>query len=246
MADSIQNKKLQQSTYLRQIQQEKSAKKRELMAQQQQDLVSMRQFYANELKNVDNESAAAVDNIRQETKDMVQLYSDEKRMEKENERQQKLDAQVARQEEQKNSNSASESSVEQTSTYNRNAQKKPMLQNYETKETDDFYRVQNRGSRVTENQKQYIIEAYAPEHEKDNLRVSVQRNKAIVSGKRKFGDSVEEGNKKMSTHNFQTFREEFKFGRPVSHEGMTRERVGDFVRFTIPKLEALDSPDDKS
>jgi len=45
----------------------------------------------------------------------------------------------------------------------------------------------------------------------------------------------------MRTNNYQSFREEFKFDRPVSGEGMTRERIGDFIRFTIPKLEAVDS-----
>ena len=50
----------------------------------------------------------------------------------------------------------------------------------------------------------------------------------------------------MRTNNFQSFREEFKFDRPVSHEGMTRERIGDYVRFSIPKLEAIESPDEKS
>jgi len=49
-----------------------------------------------------------------------------------------------------------------------------------------------------------------------------------------------DGNKNMRTNNYQSFREEFKFDRPVSGEGMTRERIGDFVRFTIPKLEAVD------
>lgn len=125
--------------------------------------------------------------------------------------------------------------------YTRKAKPETITQNYETKETDRFYKVQDRGSRISDNGNIYVIEAYAPEHEQSNLRVSVQQNRAIISGQRKHADEVDEGNKKIRTNNFQTFREEFKFDRPVSNEGMTRERVGDFVRFTIPKLEAIDS-----
>jgi HSP20 family molecular chaperone IbpA len=242
MSDAIKQRKLEESTYLREIQQEKAAKKRELMAQQQEELTTMRKFYKDELNRVEYESADAVNHIKTETNEMTRDYAEQRR-------QQAIDLKIEQQEarnaqREEDSSYADESSAEQKSLYNRQGQRKPMIQNYETKETDDFYRVQNRGSRITEDQKQYVIEAYAPEHEKDNLRVSVQKNKAVVSGKRKFGDEVQEGNKKMRTNNFQTFREEFKFKRPVSHEGMTRERVGDYVKFTIPKLEAIDTPEE--
>lgn len=50
----------------------------------------------------------------------------------------------------------------------------------------------------------------------------------------------------MQTSNYQSFREEFKFAKPVIVDGMTRERVGDYVRFSIPKLEALKTPHDES
>ena len=158
--------------------------------------------------------------------------------------------QLARQDRQtaRGDQQASESSVEKKNVYSKSGrpQRTPVIQNYDTKETDDFYRVQNRGSRLSEGPGYYIIEAYAPEHEKDNLRVSIQRGKAIVSGQRKFSDEAKDGNKNMRTSNYQSFREEFKFDRPVSGEGMTRERIGDFVRFSIPKLEAIDDPTDQS
>ena len=92
----------------------------------------------------------------------------------------------------------------------------------------------------------YVIEAYAPEHEKDNLRVSIQRDKAVISGQRKFGGEAQDDVKNIKTNNYQSFREEFKFERPVSQEGMTRERVGDYIRFSIPKLEAIKEPGEKS
>lgn len=243
MGESIHNRKLQQTTYLRQLQEEKAAKKRELMAQQSKDLTDLRSYYSEENKKLDQTTADAVSHIRDETRDMVNQYADDRKQQQEQEKLYREDQKASQRD---SAGGTREASSEQDATYNRRGQKKPAIQNYETKETDDFYRVQNRGSRVTEDNSKYVIEAFAPEHEKDNLRVSVQRNKAIVSGKRKFGDTATEGNKKMSTNNFQTFREEFKFSRPVSEAGMTRERVGDYVRFTIPKLEAMDSSDDES
>lgn len=106
--------------------------------------------------------------------------------------------------------------------------------------------MQDRGSRVSDSGDAYVIEAYAPEHEKDNLRVSIQRDKAVISGQRKFADQAADESKIMRTNNYQSFREEFKFERPVSQEGMTRERIGDYIRFSIPKLESIKNPGDKS
>lgn len=240
MAESINKFKSQQNTYLREVQQEKAARKRDLAAQQQQDLVDLRQYYKDENRKLDEQSADAVNHIRTETKEVVQQFMDDRRQGKIQERLQQDEERQARLD-------ASRADVSAASVYDRQGKKKPLLQNHESDKTSDaFYKVQNRGSRFVEKKHNYIIEAYAPEHEKDNIQVSVHRDKAIVSGKRKFGDSVEEGDKKISTNNFQTFREEFKFNRPVSNDGMTRERHGDYVRFTIPKLESIDTPEDKS
>ncbi|OFZ30198.1 MAG: hypothetical protein A2622_10150 [Bdellovibrionales bacterium RIFCSPHIGHO2_01_FULL_40_29] len=213
MAESIQNRRAQQ-TQLRATQQEQAKRKRELAAQQKEDLQSMKQYYADKSREIDGESAAAVSHIRSSSREPAGVDGNPR--------------------------------LEKKSIYNRKAQTEPAVQNYETKETDKFYQVLDRGSRVSDNGNNYVIEAYAPEHEQNNLRVSIQKNKAVISGQRKHADEVDDGTKKMRTNNFQTFREEFKFDRPVSHEGMTRERVGDFVRFSIPKLEAIATPDDES
>ena len=93
---------------------------------------------------------------------------------------------------------------------------------------------------MSESHDGYYIKAYAPEKEKDNIRVSIMNDKAVISGKRKFQDSKSDESKTLSTNNFQTYREEFKFERPVSTQGMTRERDGDYMRYFIPKLETVD------
>lgn len=247
MADSIQNKKSTPQTYLRQVQQEKAKYKRELMEAQKNDMKAVRNYYAEQAKQLETESAAAVLEIKQEARQMAEADR-QSRAEKAAEvsEQKRLSRSEKRS---PTSDEAESSSVEKKNLYTRplSATKRPpLIQNYETKETDEFYRVQNRGSRLSEGPGYYVIEAYAPEHEKDNLRVTIQRNKAVISGQRKFQDEASEDNKFLRTNNFQSFREEFKFDRPVSGEGMTRERVGDFVRFSIPKLEAIEDPSEEA
>lgn len=248
MADSIQNKRSQQ-TYLRQVQQEKSERKREIMNAQKEDMKSVREYYADQSKQLETNSAAAINHIKEESRQIAaaerQERTDRQQAEIEQKQIAREEAQAARSQNVQQS-STPEQSVEKKNLYARKTGNKAVTQNYETKETDDFYRVQDRGSRVSESAGSYVIEAYAPEHEKDNLRVSIQRNKAVISGQRKFADDAEDGNKTMRTNNFQSFREEFKFDRPISNEGMTRERIGDYIRFSIPKLEAIDSPDENS
>jgi len=111
---------------------------------------------------------------------------------------------------------------------------------YAGKEDDPFYKLQDRGNRLMENPDFYIIEAYVPHHEKDNVKVTIKDSTASISGKRAFKDQVEEDGRKLSTSNYQTFREDFNFEKPVITEGMTRERNGDYVTFWVPKLNSFD------
>lgn len=112
---------------------------------------------------------------------------------------------------------------------------------YASKEDDPFYKIEDRGSNMRETSNSYIIEAYSPEHEKDLVRVTVDRGKAVISGQRAFDDKVEDEVKKITTNNYQSFREEFKFDVPVATEAMVRERRGDYIVFDIPKMSAVDS-----
>lgn len=246
MANSV-NRKSNPTTYLRQIQQEKAARKREIMNSQKEDIKAVRDYYTGQAKQLDAETAAAVNHIKEESRQMAAAEREERTRKAEADAEQKRlqREQFYAERDSENVEEASAQNSVEKKNLNYKPQRKTLVQNYETKETDSFYRVQDRGSRVTESPQAYVIEAYVPEHEKDNLRVSIQRNKAIISGQRKFADEAEDPNKKMRTNSFQSFREEFKFDRPVSHEGMTRERVGDFIRFSIPKLEAVAEPSDE-
>lgn len=120
-----------------------------------------------------------------------------------------------------------------------NDEKLAIQERNDTARTDDeFYHVKDRGNTLTEDPSGYYIDAYAPEHEKAGVRVSITHNKAVISGSRKAQSEEESAKGKMVTNNFQTFREEFNFASPVASNGMTREREGDYIRFFIPKLSA--------
>jgi len=245
MTDSIRNKNSDRA-FLREVQYEKNQQKKELAEQERQDMKQLKSFYADKRKKLDQDSTAAVSHIKSEQMQAAQ----EEREYRKQERHER--AEEARVESEQKSENARTASVEQNSLYNRQGrvktlqnyqesapQPKPLVQNYETKDTDQFYRVQDRGSRISEAHNGYFIEAFAPEHEKDNVKLSILNDRAVVSGKRKFQDSSENEEKITSTNNFQTFREEFRFSRPVTTHGMTREREGDYIRFFIPKLEAI-------
>lgn len=88
MADSIQSRKAQQTTYLRQIQQEKAARKRELNQNQKEDIKSVRDYYADQNKQLEQDSAAAVNHIREESR---MLAAEEQRA-----RTEKAEAELAR------------------------------------------------------------------------------------------------------------------------------------------------------
>lgn len=230
MADSIQNRRASQEN-IQLVQQEKSERKKQLSEQSREEMKNLKAKYQELSKEIDQESTAVINHIKMEAKEDNAAAKAERRESKAATYSRKDIQQKA------NGKEANQSSVAARSISTEKPA--PAVQNYATKETDQFYQVQDRGSRVSEVNNGYVIEAYAPEHEKDNLRMSVANNRATISGKRKFQDSVDEGTKKISTNNFQTFHEEFKFERPVASEGMTRERQGDYVKFFIPKLEAL-------
>jgi len=109
------------------------------------------------------------------------------------------------------------------------------ISRFENKEEDPFYRLENRGSELRENTDFYILKAFVPEHEKDTIKVIIQPDKVTVSGQRSFKDKIEDNGKLMSSSSYQTFKEDFPFEKPVITKGMTRERHGDWVIYTIPK-----------
>lgn len=107
---------------------------------------------------------------------------------------------------------------------------------YTETEDDPFYKLENHGSRLIETPTNYILKTYVPPHEKDNIKVRIHNDKAVVSGARSYKDQLETDTKKLATNNFQTFKEEFVFTKPVANNIARQEKDGDYLIFTIPKL----------
>lgn len=113
------------------------------------------------------------------------------------------------------------------------------VEKYNGKEKDPFYKVQDRGSSLREDSGYYVLEAYVPPHEKESVNVVIEKDRAVVQGQRAFKDQFQDEQKKVSSQNYQSFREEFGFDKPVMMEGVARERSGDYVIITIPKLNSF-------
>lgn len=70
MSESIQNKRNQQS-YLRQVQQEKASRKRDLNKAQTEDIKSVRSYYADQTKQLEIETEATINHIKEESRQMA-------------------------------------------------------------------------------------------------------------------------------------------------------------------------------
>ena len=94
MADSVQNKKSQQ-TYLRQINQEKAERRREIMTNQKDDIKSVRDYYADQSKQLESESAAAISHINEESRQLAAAHREQRAEQAQAEAQQKRSDQQA-------------------------------------------------------------------------------------------------------------------------------------------------------
>lgn len=113
------------------------------------------------------------------------------------------------------------------------------VERYEDRKADPFYKLQEPDSRVRETPSSYILETRIPQHERNNIKVKVQDDKAIISGTRSFVDKIDEGDRALSTNSYQTYKEEYRFEKPVSAKAIIQERDGDFLKVIIPKLGSL-------
>jgi HSP20 family molecular chaperone IbpA len=111
------------------------------------------------------------------------------------------------------------------------------VERYAERENDPFYKVEDRDTQVHETLDSYIVRAFVPDYEKENVKIHVSGNKATVTGNRAFHDKVEgDDGRKVTTNSFQTFHEEIPFEHPVAAEAVYQQREGDYLTVTIPKL----------
>ncbi len=106
---------------------------------------------------------------------------------------------------------------------------------YSAQKEDPFYRFNQARARVSETERHYIISADVPEHEKDNVKLYVRDDKAVISGARRFKDQIDEPNGRISTANYQTFRQEIPLERPVHEKLVERNWENGVLTLKIPK-----------
>jgi len=237
MTETAQIRK-QNQEYIRDLQQEKANKRKALSDQAQKDMKELKDYYKKENQKLDETVSAAIVQVKKENE---QLTEEERQTRLEEQKQtynrQAQLSQKANQNTQGTRQASAMNSAQSHQNKTQNIDKETL--SVQSKSEDPFYKVINHESQVKENSDGYTIKAFIPTHDKDDVRLTIQDNKAVLSGKRKFQDTVEDDHKKISTNNFQTYHEEFKFNRPVATQGITREREGDFMTFFIPKLESL-------
>jgi HSP20 family molecular chaperone IbpA len=107
---------------------------------------------------------------------------------------------------------------------------------FESQMEDPFYKLIDRKSDFQETESAYVLKAYVPLYDRKSIQINVQPDKVSVQGNRTFKDSSLNDERKVSSQQFQTFREEFSFGHPIVESATLQERDGDFVKVTIPKL----------
>ena len=105
---------------------------------------------------------------------------------------------------------------------------------------DPFYQLQNRGTDFFETSSAYVLKTRVPEFEKDKIKVKIHDDRVMVQGTRSFQDKREESDRKIATNNFQTFKEEFKFDKPVAIGASERSQSGDELTVVIPKLSSVE------
>ncbi len=111
MAESIQNKNMDRG-YIRELQQDKNSKKKELAELQREDIKQIKSFYAEKNKEIDDDTSAAINHIKSEQTDNDQIdrqaKSEERRAQLDEKRLEAQDRAAERQ-----------AGVSQASVYNR-------------------------------------------------------------------------------------------------------------------------------
>jgi HSP20 family molecular chaperone IbpA len=106
---------------------------------------------------------------------------------------------------------------------------------YNNRNGDPFYRLADPKASVQETPTHYVIKTKVPEHEKDNVKVTVHEDKVIVHGARQFADNVEDTDGKIATNSYQTYRQEIPLDHPVVEKAAHREWKDGILTVRIPK-----------
>ncbi len=118
--------------------------------------------------------------------------------------------------------------LEQTST-----QKKVLANKVE----DQFYRIQTINPTILDGEKNYFVSLKIPEHEKENVHLSVRDRNIKMTLSRKFSDILEsdDGSTNKNTRN-ELFSREFDSKDLLNSKGITQKYENGTLTFKIAKL----------
>lgn len=119
------------------------------------------------------------------------------------------------------------------------SQKKELLDSsgkYLDKKDDPFYRLKSAPSVLKESPWAYVLEVQIPESQKDDIDVVVKENQLVVSGTRRYEDQIEEGDHKVTTNNYQSYREAIDIDHPAVEKAVTKEYKDGLLTVRIPKM----------
>jgi HSP20 family protein len=94
---------------------------------------------------------------------------------------------------------------------------------YSSNQGDPFYNLTHAQASLMETDDHYIIETKVPDYERDSVKVIVQDGRVVVQGQRRFQDRINDGTSKLSTSNYQTFRQEIPLDRPIVESMVDRQ-----------------------
>lgn len=64
----------------------------------------------------------------------------------------------------------------------------------------------------------------------------VKENQLVVSGTRRYEDQIEEGDHKVTTNNYQSYREAIDIDHPAVEKAVTKEYKDGLLTVRIPKM----------
>lgn len=115
-----------------------------------------------------------------------------------------------------------------------NASKKQLIAN---RSDDKFYRVESLTPKTSENEKEYMVSLKVPEHEKENVHLSVNGRGVKMTLTRRFTDTVEEldGSLNRSTRN-ELFSKEFPSKDLLNPKQVVQKYENGILSYKIQKL----------
>jgi HSP20 family molecular chaperone IbpA len=111
------------------------------------------------------------------------------------------------------------------------------LEAYSSRQDDPFYRLKDPQARIEDTGDGYLIRAHIPEHEQEQVKVSIRGQSIVVSGQRRNQEKVERApGETLSTASFESFSQTLPIQAPVNAKELIRFFEGDELVAWVPKF----------